>query len=296
MLHARLTHLRELRCDEAAIRQTGIRPVDYSRVLFAFVDRQGGPPLPGLTGMSFSEGSCTISGRFNHVLNLPPDGGREALWRYAAPVLLGLAILPLSHRWEGTFSIPFERTTVASPPPEAALTSESAPKSLASTPPSGKVRRITSPPVPRTPRIASPVARMEPPTPPSERASVPAAHAEEAVRPPEVSAGARLESAAPEGSPRREASAPMERPPELVEPLKLTYPEIALQSRTEGEVEVHILVTRTGEARGVKVVSGPVMFHEAARKAAWDSVWRPAVRNGETVDVWVACPIRFTLR
>lgn len=314
-LHTRLTHIRELRCDEAAIDQTGIHPVAYSRVLLAFVERQGSPPLPGLTGISFSENSCTISGRFNHVLGLSSGTGRGALWHYAVPVLLGLTILPLSCRWEGLLSTAFEETVVqriseaAHPPGKAERAPSGTAEKIAPAsrivPTARRVEKTVTPVASRgagrdlagatdwADKRVPPVAREERPAPSSQEAAPPVANGVQTAAPSPVSVE-DAPPAPPEPEARRET--PMERPPELLKPLNLTYPEIALQSRTEGEVEVRLYVTRTGEVRDVKVMSGPVMFHEAARKAAWDSVWRPAVQNGAPVDVWVACPIRFMLR
>jgi TonB family protein len=298
VLHNRLTHLRELRCDEVAIDQTGIRPVDYSRVLLAFVERQGSAPLPGLTGISFSENSCTISGRFNHVLSLSSGRDRGAPWHYAVPVLLGLAAVPLSGRWEFTqlpASLEIVAEKVAARPlerasaPSMATTRSAAPKKDRIAAPVEQAEKIITPVV--NPDGSAPsVTPMEPTAPPSAVSSVPAIHAEQ----PPPAAMEEGHSAPPAPELHREPRA--ERAPELLKPMALTYPEIALQSRTEGDVEVQIYITRTGDVGGVKVVSGPVMFHEAARKAAWDSAWRPALRNGEAVDIWVAFPIRFSLR
>lgn len=302
VLHNRLTQLRELRCDEAAIDQTGMHPVDYSRVLLAFVERQGSQPVPGLTGISFSENSGTISGRFSHVLSLPTSPERQASWHYAIPVLLGLIAIPLSSRWEGLLPTSPEETgteKIWERLPSKAERTVAPSRALARTvPPAAKPDH---PPAPtrRVEKIPSPVANTAESIPPAvSRAEqpVPRSSAVPAMRVEEPSPAANGETHPAPQEPEARPEALMERSPELLRPLTLTYPEIALQSRTEGDVEVHLFITRTGEVQGVKVVSGPVMFHEAARKAAWDSAWKPAFRNGEPADVWVAFPIRFTLR
>jgi protein TonB len=89
---------------------------------------------------------------------------------------------------------------------------------------------------------------------------------------------------------------PVEEQPVPVEQPKPVYPEIARRAGIEGVVFIQILVDKTGKVRDVKIVKGPEMFHESAKEAAWKSVWRPAIQNQKPVAVWVAYPIRFTLK
>jgi protein TonB len=88
----------------------------------------------------------------------------------------------------------------------------------------------------------------------------------------------------------------VEEQPVAVEQPKPVYPEIARRAGIEGVVFIQILVDKTGKVRDVKIQKGPEMFHEAAKEAAWKSVWRPAIQNQKPVAVWVAYPIRFTLK
>ena len=89
---------------------------------------------------------------------------------------------------------------------------------------------------------------------------------------------------------------PREEDPVAVDLPKPVYPEIARRAGIEGVVFIQILIDRTGKVRDVQVTKGPEMFYEAAREAAWRSVWRPAIQNKKPVAVWVAMPIRFMLR
>ena len=88
---------------------------------------------------------------------------------------------------------------------------------------------------------------------------------------------------------------PVEEIPAPVEQPKPVYPEVARQAGIEGVVYIQVLVDRAGKVRDVKIVKGPEIFHEAARVAAWKSVWRPAIQNHKPVAVWVAYPVRFVL-
>ena len=89
---------------------------------------------------------------------------------------------------------------------------------------------------------------------------------------------------------------PVEEEPVAVEQPKPVYPEIARRAGIEGTVWVMILVDKTGKVRDVQITKGPEMFHEAAREAAWKSVWKPAIQNHKPVAVWVTYPVRFTLK
>ncbi len=213
VLYARLTYLRELRCDEAAIGETGIDPVDYSRLLYAFVENQARRPRLTMTGTAFSENHHAILKRFQHILNLQ-EGAMKLRkgWHYLAPVLLGLAILPLS------------------------------------------IQGV-----------------------------------EQRSNPPDV-------RQSDDYIPRPDEFVPVEEQPVPVKQPRPIYPEIARQAGVEGVVYVQALIDREGKVRDVKVQKGPEMFQEAAKEAMRESTWKPATRQGKPVTVWVAYPIRFTLK
>ncbi len=88
---------------------------------------------------------------------------------------------------------------------------------------------------------------------------------------------------------------PVEEIPVPVEQPKPVYPEVARQAGLEGVVYIQILVDKAGKVRDVRVIKGPEVFQEAAKEAAWKSVWRPAIQNQRPVAVWVAYPVRFLL-
>jgi len=114
LLHARLTHLREIRCDLMAIRDVEISPLDYSKMLVAFLEKQSWPLLPAAAGSYFSESRPSISSRLHHLLNLKEVEMKPlSPWHYLLASLIALAILPLS--WQ------------CSEQPEQTLDSPSAP-------------------------------------------------------------------------------------------------------------------------------------------------------------------------
>jgi TonB family protein len=226
VMYTRLTHLRELRCDEAALEGTGIDPVDYSRLLYAFVESQVRRPRLAVTGTYFSENHHAILKRFQHILSFKEGIMKpRKWWHYLAPVLLGLAILPLSVQGRAKPPEVIEAVTLAQlqPAPSDTMKSEDY------IPKPDEFVRVDTQPVP----VSQPRPR---------------------------------------------------------------YPESALKAGLEGTVLIQILVDRTGKVRDVLVKKGPEVFHEAAKEVAWKSAWRPAIRGGKPVAVWVAFPIRFTLK
>lgn len=93
LLNRRLTFLRELRCDEAVLRETNLTPAEYGRLLFGFVDRR-----PALSALYFNERGTALKKRLEYVLNFKEDNVKRSRWQLAIPVLIGLAIVPFSIR------------------------------------------------------------------------------------------------------------------------------------------------------------------------------------------------------
>ena len=101
LLNRRLTFLRELRCDEAVLRETNLTPAEYGRLLFGFVDRR-----PALSALYFNERGTALKKRLEHVLNFKEDNVKRSKWQLAIPILIGLAIVPFSIREAYTQSSP----------------------------------------------------------------------------------------------------------------------------------------------------------------------------------------------
>lgn len=74
------------------------------------------------------------------------------------------------------------------------------------------------------------------------------------------------------------------------------YPDMARMAGIEGVVTVQVLVGKDGRVSKTKVTDGPVPLHAAAVAAAMSAVFQPATTDGRPVAVWVAMPIKFTLR
>jgi TonB family protein len=97
-----------------------------------------------------------------------------------------------------------------------------------------------------------------------------------------------------EGSPSGTAYS---RRPELMMLVPPVYPREAEKNRIEGSVELRIHVTDLGTVDQVEVTSssGIPSMDEAAVKAALKTRFRPAIKNGQRIPMWINYPIQFAL-
>ncbi len=88
----------------------------------------------------------------------------------------------------------------------------------------------------------------------------------------------------------------VEKQPEVTKQVKPDFPEIARKAGIEGRVTVNALVGKDGKVEKVGEVTGPEVFHAAAKAAALQWEFTPAIQNDRPVKVWVAIPFNFTFR
>ena len=74
------------------------------------------------------------------------------------------------------------------------------------------------------------------------------------------------------------------------------YPESARRAGVEGKVAVTILVGKSGKVEKIGEIEGPAVFHAAARQAALQWTFLPAVQNDQVVRVWVRIPFNFQFK
>jgi protein TonB len=84
--------------------------------------------------------------------------------------------------------------------------------------------------------------------------------------------------------------------PEAVTKVAPRYPESARQAGVDGTVLVQALVGRDGLIADAVVMRGPRPLYDAALDAVWQWVFKPALSNHKPVAVWVAIPVKFSLR
>lgn len=81
----------------------------------------------------------------------------------------------------------------------------------------------------------------------------------------------------------------------LIHDVKPVYPRIAVESRTEGTVILHALISREGAIESLQVVSGHPFLAHAAVDAVRQWRYRPYILNGEPVEVETQITVNFHL-
>ncbi len=84
--------------------------------------------------------------------------------------------------------------------------------------------------------------------------------------------------------------------PEAITKVNPVYPDIAREASVDGTVMVQALVGRDGRVKDTRVVKSIPMLDAAAIAAVKQWVFKPALSNNKPVAVWVAVPLKFTLR
>ena len=74
------------------------------------------------------------------------------------------------------------------------------------------------------------------------------------------------------------------------------YPDVARRAGLEGMVVVQAWVGIDGRVGKTRILGSQPLFDAAAQRAVESWVFRPAQLNGRPVAVWVAVPVRFSLR
>ncbi len=84
--------------------------------------------------------------------------------------------------------------------------------------------------------------------------------------------------------------------PQVIRKVPAAYPPAARRDRIEGTVVVQALVGKEGRVRETKITHSVPALDAAAVRSVRRFVFKPAVSNGKPVAVWVAVPVRFSLR
>jgi len=82
----------------------------------------------------------------------------------------------------------------------------------------------------------------------------------------------------------------------LIHQAKPTYPSLAVQTHTQGNVVLHAIIGRDGAIVSLQVVSGHPLLAPAAIDAVCQWRYRPYTLNGEPVEVETTVTVRFVLR
>ncbi|PYX09747.1 MAG: hypothetical protein DMG88_04610 [Acidobacteria bacterium] len=81
----------------------------------------------------------------------------------------------------------------------------------------------------------------------------------------------------------------------LIQRVEPTYPPLAIQTRTQGQVILQAVISREGRIENLQVVSGHPLLVKAAIDAVRQWRYRPYVLNGEPVEVETQVTVNFVL-
>ncbi len=87
-----------------------------------------------------------------------------------------------------------------------------------------------------------------------------------------------------------------DKPPEAVKQVGAKYPEKAKKEGLEGTVWVKVLIDENGKATKSEILkTDREVFNHEAQAAVMKWVFKPALKQGKPVPVWVTIPFRFKL-
>jgi protein TonB len=85
-------------------------------------------------------------------------------------------------------------------------------------------------------------------------------------------------------------------PARLLSSTPPAYPQLAKTQRIEGAVRIDALIDAAGKVSLMKVVSGPVLLHQAAMEALRQWKYQPAMLDGKPVPMHLTVTIQFRLQ
>jgi TonB family protein len=74
------------------------------------------------------------------------------------------------------------------------------------------------------------------------------------------------------------------------------YPQLAKNQRVEGSVRIDALIDKTGRVSSMKVVSGPVLLHQAAMESLRQWRYQPAMLDGKPIEMRLTVTVQFHLQ
>ena len=301
LLNRRLTFLRELRCDEAVLRETNLTPAEYGRLLFGFVDRR-----PALSALYFNERGSALKERLKHVLNFKADKVKRSKSQLAIPILIGLAIVPFSIRDAYTLPSPIDLKEEPTPADaeadgrevmvldeveeKPAVWGEVIPTDDMELPEEAigdhevltkeNEREQKAKKVPDSPLKKEKVERV-----PKEQPSPPASvHAEQDT--------ADSSSADADTGEVLDFDT-VETEPKILHAVDPVYPEIAKNAGLNNKVILKFVVNVDGSVSDVSVLRGYNIFRQPAIDALSQWRFKPAEHKGKVVPVWMVQMIAF---
>jgi len=83
--------------------------------------------------------------------------------------------------------------------------------------------------------------------------------------------------------------------PEAISKVRPDFPEAARRSGVEGVVIIKALIGVDGLVKDAMIVQSVPLLDEAAMASVRQWTFKPALRGGVPVAVWVAVPVKFSV-
>jgi periplasmic protein TonB len=83
---------------------------------------------------------------------------------------------------------------------------------------------------------------------------------------------------------------------QLISRIEPRYPPLALQTRQQGTVILHAIISRDGRITALEVITGPPLFVQAALGAVRQWRYRPTMLSGEPLEVETTITVVFQLQ
>ena len=87
----------------------------------------------------------------------------------------------------------------------------------------------------------------------------------------------------------------VDKKPVLIKKETPKYPVTAQKANITGKVFITALIGKDGKVEQIGKITGPLVFHQAAKAAALQSEFTPAMKNDRPVKVWVSLPYTFSI-
>jgi len=84
--------------------------------------------------------------------------------------------------------------------------------------------------------------------------------------------------------------------PRLIGRVQPTYPPLAMETRTQGDVVIDCVIDTHGNVTQMKVVSGPPLLIQSAMQALSEWKYQPTLLNGQPVSVEMLVTVHFQLQ
>ncbi|HTB94933.1 MAG TPA: energy transducer TonB [Candidatus Sulfotelmatobacter sp.] len=82
---------------------------------------------------------------------------------------------------------------------------------------------------------------------------------------------------------------------QLITRVEPKYPPLAIQTRREGRVELHALISTTGTIESLEVISGDPFFIQSALAAVSEWRYKPTILNNRPIEVDTRITVIYTL-